>query len=104
MPGLTFAQDGPYDHSGSYLVPGKTGDPRIVSDLKLYRKICLENHVIPGKHVVVPTKESIKDAVSVGYKFIALGTDFLHLQHGCSQALEVVQNALLSQNGKLNEK
>ena len=40
-PGLIFTQDGPYDHSGSHLVPGKTNDPRVLEELARYRQVCL---------------------------------------------------------------
>lgn len=39
VPGLCFTQDGPYDHSGSHLVPGQTSDPRVVAELARYRAV-----------------------------------------------------------------
>ena len=39
VPGLCFTQDGPYDHSGSHLVPGETSDPRVMAELKRYREV-----------------------------------------------------------------
>ena len=37
--GLCFTQDGPYDHSGSHLVPGETSDPRVLEELAQYRAV-----------------------------------------------------------------
>ena len=86
--GLVFTQDGPYDHSGSYLCPGDTSDERVLQDLARYRTACLSAAVVAGKHVVVPTDDSIRAAVSDGYRFIALGTDMLHIHQGCERVLK----------------
>ena len=93
-PGLIFTQDGPYDHSGSYLVPGQTSDPRVLADLTKYRSACLEAGVVAGKHVVLPTPANIKSAIASGYKFIALGTDMLHIVQGAVESMEIVATHL----------
>ena len=86
--GLVFTQDGPYDHSGSYLCPGETSNERVVADLARYRKACSSAAVVAGKHVVLPTDDNIRAAVSDGYRFIALGTDMLHIHQGCESVLQ----------------
>ncbi|EDQ85515.1 uncharacterized protein MONBRDRAFT_11809 [Monosiga brevicollis MX1] len=68
-PGLIFTQDGPYDHSGSYLLPGRTDHPNVQADLARYRQACQAAGVVAG------------------YRFIALGTDMIHLMDGCRAAL-----------------
>ncbi len=91
-PGLVFTQDGPFDHSGSYLVPGQTSDPRVVADLAKYRAACRATGIVAGKHVVHPTEETIMDSVARdGYRFIALGTDMLHLHNGCARVLAIAE-------------
>lgn len=96
-PGLVFTQDGPYDHSGSYLCPGETSDPRVLEDLSKYREACKRNLIVSGKHVVIPTAMNIKAAVNDGYKFIALGTDMLHIDQGVKSVLKVVEEHLQGQ-------
>lgn len=92
VPGLRFTQDGPYDHSGRYLVPGQTSDARVQADLKLYREIARKHKVSAGKHVVLVTPEAITDAVKAGYSFIALGTDAKHTHAGVELALAAVKD------------
>lgn len=91
--GLRFTQDGPYDHSGSHLVPGKMDDPRVVEELKRYREACARKEIPAGKHVVRPTAVSVRAAVADGYGFIALGTDLMHVMDGASTALRAVEAA-----------
>lgn len=88
--GLCFTQDGPYDHSGSYGVPGQTSDPRVKSDLALYRQKCGEHGITAGKHVVLPTASAVRAAVDDGYSFVALGTDLVHvMEAACNIVSEV---------------
>ena len=98
-PGLCFTQDGPYDHSGSYLCPGSTSDPRVLADLEKYRTACRAAGVVAGKHVVQPTVEAISEAVAVGYRFIAMGTDMLSLYHGQQAALDIARQSLEREAG-----
>ena len=92
-PGLCFTQDGPYDHSGSYLRPGNTSDPRVLADLSRYRKACDALGVAAGKHVVRPSQEAISSAVAQGC-FIAIGTDMLSLYHGQQSAVDIARQSL----------
>lgn len=91
--GLRFTQDGPYDHSGSHLVPGQTSDERVQRELALYRRMAAEAGIPAGKHVVKPSPDNISEAVAAGYSFIALGTDMQHVQQGCSRAAVAVAAA-----------
>ncbi len=93
-PGLVFTQDGPYDHSGSYCVPGQTNDPRVVEDLRRYREACKKYGIVSGKHVVWPTADNIRTAITDGYNFIALGTDMQHMAGGSAAVEKIVAEAL----------
>ena len=93
-PGLIFTQDGPYDHSSSYHVAGKTDDPRVVADLAKYRAACKKHKVVAGKHVVWPTEETVRAAVSDGYGYIALGTDIQHVVAGAKNVEAIAKKAL----------
>ena len=92
-PGLVFTQDGPYDHSGSYEIPGETTDARVVEDLRRYREACKKHGIVAGKHVVWPTEENIRAAITDGYTYIALGTDLQHIRLGAKQAMQIVASA-----------
>jgi hypothetical protein len=57
----------------------------------LYREICNEAKVVAGKHVVSPTVKNITSALNDGYRFIALGTDLLHLINGSINCMNIIQ-------------
>ena len=93
-PGLIFTQDGPYDHSASYLVSGKTGDPRVVADLTKYRAACKRHGIVAGKHNVWPDEANIKATVADGYGFLALGTDLQLVVAGARRLEELVRKSI----------
>eukprot|EP00730_Choanoeca_flexa_P015666 TRINITY_DN7244_c0_g1_i2.p1 TRINITY_DN7244_c0_g1~~TRINITY_DN7244_c0_g1_i2.p1 ORF type:complete len:250 (+),score=32.40 TRINITY_DN7244_c0_g1_i2:88-837(+) len=93
VPGLVFTQDGPYDHSGSYLVPGQAHDERVLADLERYRSACAKHGVVAGKHLVDPTEELVSRAIKEGYKFVAMGTDMCHVQRDAKRALDAAAKA-----------
>jgi 2-keto-3-deoxy-L-rhamnonate aldolase RhmA len=96
-PGLIFTQDGPYDHSGSYLVPGETSDPRVLADLNKYRVCCQKHNVVAGKHVVLPTHENITQALQAGYRFVAVGTDMLAVVQGSMESMRALTSVTTDQ-------
>lgn len=66
---------GPYDMSGSYGVPGETGNPIIQEACKKVVAACKKAEKAAGLHVVIPTPESIQTAINDGFTFIAVGVD-----------------------------
>ena len=70
---------GPYDMSGSYGIPGQTGNPIIVDACNKVAEACLRHGKAAGQHIVRVTKENVEAALKAGYKFIALGCDIVFL-------------------------
>eukprot|EP00750_Incisomonas_marina_P007813 INCI15057.5.p1 GENE.INCI15057.5~~INCI15057.5.p1 ORF type:complete len:152 (-),score=23.35 INCI15057.5:105-560(-) len=73
---------------------GDIEDPRVLRDLALYRKKCGEHAVTAGKHVVVATVDTVREAVEAGYSFIALGTELLHIMNGADSVVATAQRTL----------
>ena len=56
--------------------------------------IALQHKVVAGKHVVWPTEETVRAAVSDGYGYIALGTDIQHVVAGAKNVEAIAKKAL----------
>ena len=78
---------GPYDMSGSYGIPGRTGDPIIKNACARVAEACARAGKSAGIHVVIPTPEGIADAVASGFTFLAVGVDTVFLDQGARAAL-----------------
>lgn len=79
---------GPYDMSGSYGIPGQTGDPIVRDACRKVSQSCLKHGKAAGIHIVVPSDETINDAAEQGFTFIALGMDSYFIANGAREALE----------------
>ena len=84
---------GPYDLSGSYGIPGKTDDPRVVEGCDRVVQACQRHGKSAGKHVVIPSAKAINGSIAQGFSFIALGIDTIFLAEGAKQALEIARSA-----------
>jgi 2-keto-3-deoxy-L-rhamnonate aldolase RhmA len=84
---------GPYDMSGSYGMPGKTTDPVIQRACARVVEACRTAGKSAGIHVVLPTPESIEQAIRQGFTFIAVGVDTIFLSQGAKAALTTVRAA-----------
>jgi 2-keto-3-deoxy-L-rhamnonate aldolase RhmA len=78
---------GPYDMSGSYGLPGRTTDPVIQQACARVVEACRNAGKAAGIHVVLPTPESIRQAIGQGFTFIAVGVDTVFLSQGATVAL-----------------
>ena len=85
---------GPYDMSGSYGLPGKTSDPVIRKACSRVVEACREARKSAGLHVVLPTPDSIEEALSEGFTFIAVGVDTVFLQRAAREALEAARRVV----------
>ncbi|MCF7853521.1 MAG: 2,4-dihydroxyhept-2-ene-1,7-dioic acid aldolase [Candidatus Pacebacteria bacterium] len=83
---------GPYDMSGSYGVPGETGRPKVKEGCARVVAACERAGKSAGIHVVIPTQESVNDAVDAGFTFIGLGVDTVFLDRGARAALKCVRS------------
>ncbi|RJR40160.1 MAG: 2,4-dihydroxyhept-2-ene-1,7-dioic acid aldolase [Desulfobacteraceae bacterium] len=81
VPGIDGTFIGPYDLSMSLGIPGQTTHPLVLEAKRKVLKSTLSHGLISGVHFVQPRTAAAdcRQAVSEGYRFIALGTDILFL-------------------------
>jgi len=82
---------GPYDLSGSYGMPGKTGAETVVEACRHVVAACERAGKAAGLHVVMPEREAIRRALKDGYTFIALGVDSVFLERAAYEALSATR-------------
>lgn len=85
--GIDGTMIGPYDLSGSVGKPGKFEDEDVGRLLKRYRDLSMHLQKIMGYHVVSPDHRLAADKIEEGYRFIAIGTDFLFLGQACREEM-----------------
>jgi 2-keto-3-deoxy-L-rhamnonate aldolase RhmA len=74
---------GPYDLSGSFGKPGVFDDPEYLAALKEISRVSKTAQVLPGVHVVEPSKALFQQAVDNGYRMIAYSVDIRMLDVSC---------------------
>ena len=82
---------GPYDLSGSYGIIGQTSHPSIVKAKEKVVSACKKHGKTAGQHIVLPTKENIKEAIEMGYSFMALGMDTVFISNSARNILSSVE-------------
>jgi 2-keto-3-deoxy-L-rhamnonate aldolase RhmA len=82
---------GPYDLSGSCGVPGQTAHARVQAGCRRVLDACRTAGKSAGLHIVLPTPESIRQAIADGYTFLALGVDSVFLAQGARAVLAAAQ-------------
>lgn len=82
---------GPYDLSGSYGIPGQTDHELVRNGCQKVSEACFSAGKSAGAHIVVPTKERIRQAVEQGFTFLALGMDTVFLQDAARDALKIAK-------------
>jgi len=82
---------GPYDMSGSYGVTGRTDHPLVREACACVVSACESAGKAAGLHVVLPTPDAVRQAISDGFTFIALGVDTVFLRDAAGSALEIAQ-------------
>ncbi len=73
--GVDAAIIGPYDLSASMGLAGQLDHPKMEEAINYNLKICQENGVLPGIHVVQPDPDQVKMRIAQGYQFIAYSVD-----------------------------
>lgn len=90
--GVNGAFIGPYDLTGSYGIPGQTSHPLVVSAKDIVLTACKRHGKLAGQHIVLPTRENIRQAVDEGYEFLALGMDTVFTAEGSKNVLRYAKN------------
>lgn len=82
---------GPYDLSGSYGIVGQV-DHDIIKQAKIkVLESCRKHNKVAGQHIVRATKENVKEAIELGYTFLALGTDILFIDNEARRTAALVK-------------
>lgn len=84
---------GPYDLSGSYGIPGQTSHRLVNEGCRKVLDACKRAGKSAGLHVVLPTEEGIKKAISDGFTFIAVGVDTVFLNEASKKAFAIARSA-----------
>ncbi|RJQ25917.1 2,4-dihydroxyhept-2-ene-1,7-dioic acid aldolase [Candidatus Parcubacteria bacterium] len=81
VPGIDGTFIGPYDLSLSLGIPGQISHPEVLAAKRRVLDSTLAHGLIAGVHFVQPrtAADDCRQAVTEGYRFIALGTDILFL-------------------------
>ena len=80
---------GPYDLSGSYGHPGDIQCKEVKDGCKRIVDLCAQYNKSVGIHIVIPTEDSIGQAIADGFNFIALGTDLVFLYREAHKSLSM---------------
>jgi 2-dehydro-3-deoxyglucarate aldolase len=80
--GLDAMLIGPYDLSASMGLTGQFESPRYGAAVSEIRLAAERAHLPCGVHVVTPSRQALQASLSLGFRFIAYGTDALFLMHG----------------------
>lgn len=83
---------GPYDLSGSYGIPGQVDNSIIREAGKKVVKACIESGTAAGIHIVAPDKNKIEDALSDGFRLIALGMDNVFMMNQARENFEIAES------------
>jgi 2-keto-3-deoxy-L-rhamnonate aldolase RhmA len=82
---------GPYDLSGSYGVIGQTNHKLVTDAKKAVLDACKKHRKIAGQHIVLPTRQIVKEAINEGYNFMALGMDTVFISDGAKSVVDMAE-------------
>ncbi len=82
---------GPYDLSASLGIPGDLKNEKVIAAEKKVLNAVKKHDKIAGIHVVQPDPDLVFKKISMGYNFIAIGTDFLFLGNACEKIMNEVR-------------
>ena len=92
VPGIDGVLIGPYDLSGSYGIPGQVDSPVIRDAGNKVVNACRKSGTAAGIHIVTPDKDKIENALSDGFRLIALGMDNVFLMNQARNNLEIAES------------
>ena len=64
----------------------------MVSAKDIVLTACKRHGKLAGQHIVLPTRENIRQAVDEGYEFLALGMDTVFTAEGSKNVLRYAKN------------
>ncbi|NQV01741.1 MAG: 2,4-dihydroxyhept-2-ene-1,7-dioic acid aldolase [Bacteroidia bacterium] len=85
---------GPYDLSGSLGCPGDFDNPAFRETINEICRKSKSSGYLMGQHIVKPSENGALDAIDMGFRFLALGVDFLFLGESCRKLLGEVKGKL----------
>ena len=96
VPGIDATFIGPYDLSMSMGLPGQLTHPDVAAARDRVLKATLARGLAAGIHLVHPDRAAadLREYLSSGYRFIALGTDILFLGDSCRALQASARRAL----------
>ena len=90
--GVDGAIIGPYDLSGSYGVPGQLDHELLVSAQERVLQAAHDTGKVSGTNLIMPTRDTIDDAVQRGFRLIALGGDTMYMTCPAREFLAYARN------------
>lgn len=94
VPGVNGVLIGPYDLSGSYGISGRLDSPEVKAAIAHVADACRLHGKIAGQHIVRPTRDNVRQAIDIGYRFLALGMDVIYLQEGLARCKQTAYTAV----------
>lgn len=87
VPGITASFIGPYDLSASMGLAGQLDHPDVAAARQAFLAASQRHGVLPGYHIVPNNPELVQNAITEGYRFIALSLDQEFLKDGLRRML-----------------
>lgn len=85
---------GPYDLSASLGIHGELNNSKVLDAEKIVLKAAKKYNKIAGIHVVNIDIKLVIEKINLGYKFIAIGTDFLFLGNSCKSIMNKIRTEI----------
>ncbi len=83
---------GPYDLSGSMGFPGSFERKDVKNSLQKVLKLCKQQNIPPGFHVVDTNPKALQSKIKQGYTFLVYGIDYLFLRDSTVNLMKNFKN------------
>ncbi|MDY6906218.1 MAG: aldolase/citrate lyase family protein [Thermodesulfobacteriota bacterium] len=87
---------GPYDLSASLGIPGQFDHPEFIAANQTIHAAIASDIKPGGFHVVQPDAVLAKEKLNGGYRFLALGIDFLFLGNACRSEISQLRETMIA--------
>jgi 2-dehydro-3-deoxyglucarate aldolase len=92
--GLDAIFVGPYDLTASMGLIAQFEHPEYIKAIERIQRICQENNIISGIHVVQPTPEEVIQKHKMGYNLIAYSLDITIIGNDCRKAINYIKQTV----------